>query len=54
MSRGVGALHAKRIDHPKYLNVSVEQINYTPISLDEIRQMSDGADRPMRQLGHNP
>lgn len=33
-----GHLHANSIDHPKYFNVSVEQINYTPISLDEIKE----------------
>lgn len=31
-----GHLHAKKIDNPKYFNVSVERINYTPISIDEV------------------
>ena len=31
-----GHLHAKRIDHGKYFNASVEQINYTPISIDQV------------------
>ena len=31
-----GHLHANTIDHPKYRNVCVEQIDYTPISLDEL------------------
>lgn len=33
-----GHLHANQIDHPKYRNVSVECINYTPISLDQIME----------------
>lgn len=32
-----GHLHAEVINSPLYLNVSVEQINYTPISLEEVR-----------------
>lgn len=31
-----GHLHKNFIDHPKYYNVSVERINYTPISIDTI------------------
>ena len=31
-----GHLHANVIDDPKYFNVSVERINYTPISIDEL------------------
>ena len=31
-----GHLHGNKIDHPKYFNACVEQINYTPVSLDEI------------------
>ena len=31
-----GHLHGNYIDEPEYLNVSVERIRYTPISLDEI------------------
>ena len=31
-----GHLHKNFIDHPKYFNASVERINYTPISIDEI------------------
>ncbi len=31
-----GHLHAGRIDHPKYINVSVERIKYTPVSMDQI------------------
>ena len=31
-----GHLHAETIDDPRYLCVSVEQTNYTPISLDEV------------------
>ena len=31
-----GHLHNNKIDDPWYINVSVEQINYTPISLEEI------------------
>lgn len=32
-----GHLHSNTIDDPRYLNVSCEQVNYTPISIDEIR-----------------
>ena len=31
-----GHLHANVVDHPKYVNVSVEQINYTPVSIDDL------------------
>ena len=31
-----GHLHANIIDHPKYRNVCVECLNYTPISIDEV------------------
>jgi calcineurin-like phosphoesterase family protein len=34
-----GHLHDKTIDDRRYINVSCEQINYTPISLDEIREL---------------
>lgn len=32
-----GHLHNNIIDDPKYINVSVERINYTPIDFEEIR-----------------
>lgn len=32
-----GHLHANNIDDARYVNVSVEQIDYTPISIEEIR-----------------
>ena len=32
-----GHLHTYNINDPKYLNVSMEQINYTPINLEEAR-----------------
>lgn len=32
-----GHLHANTLDDPKYINVSVEQIGYTPIDFEEIR-----------------
>ena len=32
-----GHLHNNIIDDPRYINVSVERINYTPISFEEIR-----------------
>lgn len=32
-----GHLHGNVIDHPKYVSVCVEKINYTPIPFDEIR-----------------
>lgn len=32
-----GHLHSKIINHPKYVNVCVEQINYTPVDLETIR-----------------
>ena len=31
-----GHIHDRKIDDKRYVNVSVEQINYTPISLDEV------------------
>ncbi len=33
-----GHLHAHKIDHPKYINVSVECINYTPVSFDWLKE----------------
>jgi calcineurin-like phosphoesterase family protein len=33
-----GHLHANVIDDPRYLNVSLEQTNYTPLSLEEVRE----------------
>ena len=33
-----GHLHEKNMDNKWYINVSVEQINYTPIAFDDIRQ----------------
>lgn len=32
-----GHMHANTMDDPRYINVSVEQINYTPVSFDVIR-----------------
>lgn len=32
-----GHLHGNRIDHPKYFNACVENIDYSPISFDVIR-----------------
>lgn len=33
-----GHLHANKIDHPKYFNACVEQIDYTPISIDDVKK----------------
>lgn len=33
-----GHMHDKHLDDPRYVNISVENINYTPISLEELRQ----------------
>jgi len=33
-----GHLHGGSMNDPKYYNVSVEQINYTPISLEQLRE----------------
>ena len=33
-----GHIHANIIDHPKYFNVSVENIDYTPVALEDILQ----------------
>jgi len=33
-----GHLHANSMNDPKYFNVSAEQIDYTPISLEEMRK----------------
>lgn len=32
-----GHLHANKLNDPRYFNVSMEQINYTPISLEEVK-----------------
>lgn len=32
-----GHLHSKSMNDPKYFNVSAEQIDYTPISLEQLR-----------------
>lgn len=37
-----GHLHRNLIENSKYVNVSVEQINYTPISFDEIKEKVNG------------
>lgn len=36
-----GHMHSTKIDDKKYLNVSCEQINFTPISLIDIKNMID-------------
>ena len=33
-----GHLHSNKIDDPRYMNLCVEQINYTPVSFDTIRK----------------
>lgn len=33
-----GHLHTQKINDPRYMNVSCEQIEFTPISLDQIRE----------------
>ena len=37
-----GHIHEKNYDHPQYVNVSVEQIDYTPVSLDSIKNKFKG------------
>ena len=32
-----GHIHEKNIDDERYINVSVEQINYTPVHIDTLR-----------------
>lgn len=32
-----GHIHSQSIPNPKYFNVSVEQINYTPIALEDLK-----------------
>lgn len=34
-----GHLHANAYDDPRYLNVSVERINFTPINFEEVREI---------------
>lgn len=34
-----GHLHANQINDPRYINVSIEKINYTPIALDSITSL---------------
>ena len=36
-----GHLHAYSMEDPLYFNVSVEQLNYTPISLEEVRKLTN-------------
>jgi Predicted phosphoesterase or phosphohydrolase len=36
-----GHLHHQTLDDPRYYNVSVERINYTPIALEEIKDFYD-------------
>lgn len=38
-----GHLHEKALPDPKYINVSVEQIGYTPIPLDAVLALMPGA-----------
>lgn len=33
-----GHIHDRNLEDPRYVNVSVEQTNYTPIRLEEVRQ----------------
>ena len=33
-----GHLHTYKVDDPRYVNVSVEQLNYTPLSLNNLRE----------------
>ncbi len=33
-----GHLHSHTVGDPRYLNVAMEQINYTPINLDEVKR----------------
>ena len=33
-----GHLHTNKLDDSRYLNISVEQINYTPIAFEEVRK----------------
>ena len=37
-----GHIHDRVISDPRYINVSVEQTNYTPIHLDEVRKLANG------------
>lgn len=39
-----GHLHAHTLNDPRYINVAVEQINYTPISLEELKERHHIAD----------
>ena len=36
-----GHLHHRSLNDPRYFGVSVEQINYTPISLEDIKRKID-------------
>jgi len=33
-----GHLHANKIDDPRYINISVEHTNFTPIDFEDIRK----------------
>lgn len=38
-----GHLHANTLDDSRYINVSCEQINYTPISFEELKKMNENS-----------
>lgn len=40
-----GHVHTKTIDDDRYINVSSDVINYTPISLERIREISKNVER---------
>jgi calcineurin-like phosphoesterase family protein len=37
-----GHIHARRINDPRYINICVEQINYTPVSYDWLVRCEEG------------
>lgn len=40
-----GHIHERKIDDPRYVNVSVEQVAYTPVSLEEVAEMLPQGER---------
>jgi calcineurin-like phosphoesterase family protein len=52
-----GHLHGNEIEDPSYLNLSVEKINFTPVALEEVKEMFAAKClrlQPQQQLPESP
>ena len=47
-----GHLHANKINDDRYVNVSVECVNYTPVSIDEIRSLNSNTEKEQNDPAH--